>query len=164
MENKLVNTDEYISELIEKYSDLVLRLALTYLKNMPDAEDISQDVFIKILRQRKLFNDSEHEKAWFIRVTINACKDFLRNPWRKFKFTTVDSSLPIKDKENEEVVSMVLELPIKYRSVIYLYYFENYHTSEIAALLDRKESTVRTQLKRAREILKAKMLGGFDNE
>jgi len=72
--------------------------------------------------------------------------------------------LPIKDTENRKVVSLVLELPVKYRSVIYLHYFENYSTSEIAKLLNRNDSTVRTQLKRARKILKTKMIGGFENE
>jgi len=108
--------------------------------------------------------DSEHEKAWIIRVTINACKDVMRSQWKKRLLPIKEIVLPVKDTENREVVSIVLELPLKYRSVIHLYYFENYSTSEIAKLLNRNDATVRTQLKRAREILKTKMIGGFENE
>lgn len=160
MENK----DDYISKLVEKYSDIILRLALTYLKNISDAQDVCQNVFIKIFGKSKTFVDSEHEKAWIIRVTINECKDVMRSQWKK-RFLPIDEIvLPIKDNENRKVVSLVLELPVKYRSVIYLYYFENYSTTEIAKLLHRNNSTVRTQLKRARGLLKTKMIGGFENE
>ena len=156
--------DDNISELVQKYSDMVLRLALTYLKDISDAQDVCQIVFLKIFEQNKTFVDSDHEKAWIIRVTINACKDVLRSQWRKIFLPIEDVALPIIDKENREVVSFVLELPQKYRSVIYLHYFENYNTSEIAQLLNRNEATIRTQLKRARELLKTKIIGGFENE
>lgn len=161
MEIELLRTDDYISKLVQKYSDMVLRLALTYLKNIFDAQDVCQNVFIKIFEQSKTFVDSEHEKAWIIRVTINASKDLMRSQWKKRFFSIDEVVLPIKDKENKEAVSLVLELPVKYRSVIYLHYFENYSTSEIAKLLSRNEATIRTQLKRARELLKTKMIGGF---
>jgi RNA polymerase sigma factor (sigma-70 family) len=157
-------TDDYITDLVQKYSDMVLRLALTYLKNITDAQDICQTVFIKIFEQNKTFVDSEHEKAWIIRVTINACKDIMRSPWKKRFFSMGEVALPIKDQGNKEVVSMVLGLPTKYRSVLYLHYFENYSTSEIAGLLNRNEATIRTQVKRARELLKAKMTGGLEDE
>lgn len=163
MENEETNTDKYISQLVDNYSDMILRLAYTYLKNMSDAEDVCQDVFIKIYNKNKTFENSEHEKAWIVRVTINACKDALRWSQRR-QFSPIDElSLPIKDDKNKEVVAIVLELPIKYRSVIYLHYFENYSTAEISKILHRNEATVRTQLKRARELLKSKIfLGGLD--
>ncbi|GKX66445.1 sigma-70 family RNA polymerase sigma factor [Inconstantimicrobium mannanitabidum] len=121
-------------------------------------------VFVKVFKQNNTFTNSEHEKAWIIRVTINECKDFMRSFWKKRFCCTSAVTLAIENTENREVVSLVLELPEKYRSVVYLYYFENYSTAEIAKLLDRKETTVRTQMKRARELLKRKMIGGFDNE
>ena len=161
---ELLHTEDYISQLVEKYSDMVLRLAITYIRNTSDAQDVCQDVFIKIFQLNKTFMDSEHEKAWIIRVTINACKDVMRSQWKKRLLPIKEIVLPVKDTENREVVSIVLELPLKYRSVIHLYYFENYSTSEIAKLLNRNDATVRTQLKRAREILKTKMIGGFENE
>lgn len=164
MQNEPHDMDNYISYIVNKYSDMVLRLALTYLKNISDAQDVCQNVFIKIFEQNKTFVDSEHEKAWIIRVTINSCKDILKSPWKK-RFSSINEAiLPIKDKENNEVVSKVLELPIKYRSIIYLYYFENYSTQEIAKLLNRNDATVRTQLNRARKLLKNKMIGGFEDE
>lgn len=164
MQNESLDMDNYISNIVDKYSDMVLRLALTYLKNMSDAQDVCQNVFIKIFEQNKTFTDSEHEKAWIIRVTINACKDILKSPWEKRLLSINEAILPIKDKKNNEVVSLVLELPVKYRSVIYLYYFESYSTQEIAKLLNRNDATVRTQLKRARKLLKNKMIGGFEDE
>jgi len=80
---ELLCREDYISELVEKYSDMVLRLAITYIKNTSDAQDVCQDVFIKIFQQNKTFMDSEHEKAWIIRVTINVCKDVMRSQWKK---------------------------------------------------------------------------------
>jgi RNA polymerase sigma factor (sigma-70 family) len=159
------NRDDDISRLIEKHSDRVLRIALTYLKNIADAQDVCQDVFIKLFKHNdKVFHDSEHEKAWIVRVTINTCKDALNSSWKKRFLPFNENLLPIKNKENREVVSWVLQLPEKYRIVLYLHYFENYSTLEIAELLNKKENTVRTQLKRAREKLKAKMTGGMDDE
>lgn len=159
-----MNTQEYISELVEKYSDMVLRLAITYLKNIADAQDVCQEVFIKLFNQNKNFNDLEHEKAWIIRVTINECKDVLRTPWERRVVSIEKVILPIKDAESNKIVALVLELPEKYRSVIYLYYFENYSTAEIAKILKRREGTVRTQLRRARELIKTKMIGGAEYE
>lgn len=164
METELLCIDNYISGLVDKYSDMVLRLALTYVKNIHDAQDICQNVFMKIFKCNNVFDDSEHEKAWIIRVTINECKDFMRSSWKKRFCCMNEVALPIKNNENRKVVSLVLEFPKKYCSVIYLYYFENYSTAEIAKLLNRKEATIRTQMKRARELLKTKMIGGFYDE
>lgn len=164
MENEPLYTDDYISELVQSYSDMVLRIAFTYLKNSADAQDVCQEVFIQIVKLQKTFKHAEHEKAWIIRVMINRCKDMIRGPWKRLFSPLGDAVIPIKDEQNKEVVAHVMELPQKYRIVIYLYYFENYSTAEIAQLLDKKESTVRTQLKRARELLKTNMIGGLANE
>ncbi|BBH22840.1 DNA-directed RNA polymerase sigma-70 factor [Paenibacillus baekrokdamisoli] len=164
LESQELCEEDGLSDLVQRYADLVLRLALTYLRNMPDAQDACQNVYIKLFKQRKEFHDTEHERAWIIRVTINTCKDMMRNRWRR-RLSAIDEAvliLPIEDNESREVVSYVLALPKKYRVVIHLYYYENYKTSEIAELLDRKESTVRSQLKRAKELLRARMLGGMD--
>lgn len=164
MGNAGLHTDEYISALVETYSDMVLRIAVTYLRNRADAQDVCQDVFLKICRQQKSFTSADHEKAWIIRVTVNACKDVLRSPWRRWFTSAADAVLSIEDEANREVVSIVQELPAKYRIVIYLYYFEGYSTSEVAKLLGRKDNTVRTQLKRARELLRTKLAGGMEDE
>jgi RNA polymerase sigma factor (sigma-70 family) len=155
---------EYITSLVDQYSDMVLRLALTYLGNLADAQDVCQEVYIKLFKHQRPFSDAEHEKAWIIRVTINTCKDVIRSPWRKWFSPIEEALLPIKDTQSREVVAFVLTLPRKYRMVIHLYYYEGYKTAEIAEILSRKEGTIRTQLKRAKELLKAKMIGGLDDD
>ncbi|MGG1639585.1 sigma-70 family RNA polymerase sigma factor [Paenibacillus sp. FSL K6-3182] len=157
-------SDEYLTQLVQRYADMIMRIAFTYLKNNADAQDVCQEVFIKVVKLQKTFELAEHEKAWIIRVTINACKDMLRSSWKRFFSPIRDASIPIQHSDNREVVARVLELDQKYRIVIYLYYFEDYSTAEIAQLLNRNESTVRTQLKRAREMLKGSMIGGVANE
>ncbi|NEW06338.1 sigma-70 family RNA polymerase sigma factor [Paenibacillus sp. SYP-B3998] len=148
--------------LVNKYADMVLRLAFTYLGNQADAQDACQDVFIKLFKHQRHFNDGEHEKAWIIRVTINTCKDIIRSPWKKW-FSSIEY-LPNNHTESIDVVSFVVTLPRKYRMVIHLYYYEGYKTTEISEILNIKESTIRTQLKRAKELLKEKMLGGSDDD
>ncbi|KRE46414.1 sigma-70 family RNA polymerase sigma factor [Paenibacillus sp. Soil522] len=157
-------SDDYLAELVHRYADMMMRIAFTYLKNSADAQDICQEVFTKIVKRQPAFKQAEHEKAWIIRVTINACKDALRSPWKKLFTPIGDKDYPIQNEENKQVVACVLELPKKYRIVLYLYYFESYSTAEIAGLLRRNESTVRTQLKRARELLKTSLAGGLANE
>ncbi|WP_342481765.1 sigma-70 family RNA polymerase sigma factor [Paenibacillus sp. FSL L8-0340] len=163
MEKQLPCTEKYITEMVRKHSDMVLRLALAYVRNMADAQDICQDVFIRLFQHHPEFADQDHERAWMIRVTINRCKDMLRSPWKRYISALERPELPIPEAEEREVVSAVLKLPVKYRIVIHLYYFENYSTAEIAAMLQYKEGTVRTQLKRARERLKA-VMGGMEDE
>jgi RNA polymerase sigma factor (sigma-70 family) len=164
LESKEIGKNEYLAILVNKYADMVLRLALTHLGNLADAQDVCQEVYIKLFKHQRLFNDAEHEKAWIIRVTINTCKDVIRSPWKKWFSPVGEIPLPIKHAEGMEVVSFVLTLPRKYRMVIHLYYYEGYKTVEIAELLNRNEGTIRTQLKRAKELLKTKMMGGLDDD
>ncbi|EFM09645.1 RNA polymerase, sigma-24 subunit, ECF subfamily [Paenibacillus curdlanolyticus YK9] len=152
----------YIANLIDKYGDMIYRLSLTYLRNRQDAQDVCQDVYIKLFRHMRSFNDDEHEKAWVIRVTINTCKDAIRSPWKRWFLPVSDDLYSITSNDQFDVVSFVLTLPRKYRLVIHLYYFEGYQGNEIAEILNLNEGTVRTQLKRAKELLKTKMLGGME--
>ncbi|WP_010250787.1 sigma-70 family RNA polymerase sigma factor [Acetivibrio cellulolyticus] len=164
MDCKLVFTDKYILDILDKYSDIVFRTAFMYLKNRPDAEDATQEIFIKLFRINPSFSSDNHIKSWLITVTSNHCKDMLKSIWRKKVSLLDEISLPIQDDYKREVVNQVLSLPVKYRNVIYLYYYEGYSSSEIAALLSEKEPTIRIRLKRGREILKTKLTGGFDDE
>lgn len=164
MESNEMGKNEYLAILVNKYADMVLRLALTHLGNLADAQDVCQEVYIKLFKHQRPFNDAEHEKAWIIRVTINTCKDVIRSPWKKWFSPVEEIPLPIEHIESMEVVSFVLKLPRKYRMVIHLYYYEGYKTAEIAELLNRNEGTIRTQLKRAKELLKAKLMGGLDDD
>jgi len=154
--------EKYANEVFNEYGNTILRLAFTYLKNIHDSEDCVQIVFMKMLKEPRCFEDENHERAWVIRVTINTCKDILKSNWKRRVFTSDNIIIPIENSENKEIVEFVLGLPIKYRTVIQLYYFENYNTLEIAKILNLKQATIRTRLRRSRKLLENKMRGEFD--
>ena len=165
MEIQLLRTDSCVSEIISKYANLVFRLCIVYLKNEADAEDAFQDIFIKLFEKNPKFNDEEHIKAWLIKCTTNHCKNILGSYWNRFRVSIENVELPIEDKEDDELVKFVMKLPFKYKAVIYLYYYEGYNSLEISEILNVKEATVRTQLKRGRELLKKDLSnGGFEDE
>ena len=111
------------------------------------------------------FNDEEHIKAWLLKVTANECKNRLKSFWHKNMISLEEIVLPVQDKEDREVIKMVLSLPVKYRNVLYLHYFEGYSIREMSELLNLKEATVKTHLKRGRELLKKLLIqGGFTDE
>lgn len=151
---------------IEKYGDMVKRICFLHLKNEFDTEDIFQNVFIKYLVYEGEFENSEHEKAWFARVTINLCKDFLKSAFRKntVSMEYLSENTPAaQDEEKREVLRAVLSLPDKYKNAVYLHYYEGYTAGEIGKIIGKKENSVYTLLARAREKLK-KILGGDDFE
>ncbi len=152
-----------IENAILKYSDMVYKLAVSILKNKADSEDIYQEVMIKFCNNIENFENEAHEKAWIIRVTINQCKSLLRMSWFKNR-NELDENLSYLDKENDEVYYAVSELPTKYRIVIYLFYYEKYKISEISEILNISESAIKSQLSRARNMLKKSLKGGIDNE
>ncbi len=160
-----MRSEEEANRAVEKYADTVRRICIVHLKNHADTEDIFQTVFLKYVLSSVSFENEEHEKAWFIRVTVNACKDLLKSFFRS-RTVSLDeiiekpSEMP---QDNREVLEAVLELPEKYRDVVYLYYYEEYTAPEIGRILEKKENTVYTLLKRARKILKDK-LGGDEYE
>ncbi len=156
-----MKSEEDLNRAMEAYADMVRRICFVHLKNKYDTEDIFQNVYLKYLLHEKAFESHEHEKSWFARVTINACKDQLRYLSRR-KWMPLD----VMKEEAEaisgaqsEVLETVLKLPEKYRNVIYLYYYEEYSAVEIAKILGRKENTIYTWLMRAKEMLRGK-LGG----
>ena len=150
---------------IDRYADLVRRVCMIHLKNHADTEDIFQTVFLKYVTGTTEFESEEHEKAWFIRVTINACKDLLRSFFRS-RTVSLDDLLEQPDQvpeDHREVLEAVLALPDKYRDVVYLHYYEGYTAPEIGTILHKNPNTVYTLLTRARNELR-KMLGGEDFE
>ncbi len=150
---------------IDRYADLVRRVCMIHLKNHADTEDIFQTVFLKYVTGTTEFESEEHEKAWFIRVTINACKDLLRSFFRS-RIVSLDDLLEQPDQvpeDHREVLEAVLALPDKYRDVVYLHYYEGYTAPEIGTILHKNPNTVYTLLTRARDELR-KMLGGEDFE
>ena len=149
--------------LVNTYSDLILRLSYTYLKSTQDGEDFCQTVLLKLLTGEEAFKSLEHEKAWVIRTTINACKDELRAFRRKAVplDTVMETAAP--EPPRSEVLDAVMALPEKYREAIYLFYYEGYAVKEIAALTGRSEAAVSAHLSRGRKKLR-ELLGGKEYE
>ena len=160
-------TKEYISTLIDKYGNTLLRLAYTYLKNKADAEDILQDVFLKLIDKKPIFSDENHEKAWLIRVTINLCKNKINLFWNKNK-CPVDEIGEVYTYDNYNVNSSVLNavcsLKEKYQVVVYMYYYEGYSTEDIARYIEKTGAYVRSLLHRARTKLKNILKEDYDFE
>ena len=148
-------TDEQFTRLAKKYIDTVFRVALNYLKSGADADDVTQNVFLKLWKEKKPFDSEEHIRNWLIRVTINECKSMLRAPWRSAEnFEDYARTLTFVTPEHSELFYAVMELPKKYRMPIYLYYYEGYSTDEVSSILSIPRATVATQLRRGRELLK----------
>lgn len=160
-------SQNYIEGLIEKYGDMVLRISYTYLKNKPDAEDVVQDVFLKVIDKKPSFNDENHEKSWFIRTAINMCKNKLNLFWNKNKCSmeaAADFSTCDKYSADADVLNAVMTLPDKYRITVYMHYYEGYSTPEISKLLGKPEVTVRSLLCRVRTKLKNILKEDYDFE
>lgn len=134
---------------------------MIHLKNYADTEDIFQTVFLKYVLSSVLFESEEHEKAWFIRVTINACKDLLKSFFRS-RTAPLDEIMEHPSKlppDYREVLEAVLSLPQKYRDVVYLHYYEDYTAPQISRILGKNVNTIYTLLNRSKQLLREK-LGG----
>ena len=159
-----MRSEQDVNRAIELYADTVKRICFLHLKNYHDTQDIFQKVFLKYLMYEGDFQSEEHRKAWIIRVTVNSCKDLLRDYYRKNTLSIEEAANEyVSCDENREILSAVLALEPKYKDVVYLFYFEVYTACEIAEILNKKENTVYSLLSRAREKLK-KELGGEDFE
>lgn len=151
-------TKEEFTCLAQKYMDTVFRVVMNYLKNKTDADDVTQNVLLKLYKSDMHFESEAHIKNWLIRVTLNECKNLLRFPWQKHvPLEDYSEMLQIQEPEHRDMLKVVMALPVKYRMILYLYYYEGYATAEIAELLKVPNGTVRTRLARGREQLK-KML------
>lgn len=167
-----MNAAEYNS-IVEKYLTMVYRISFHYFGNREDAEDISQDVFIKLYQSKLRIEKEEDIKAWLIRVTTNTCHSYFRNPFRRRK-TEIDE----KELENiigtssseQEIVNRkvimdaVLSLPEHYRIIVYLFYYEEYSIGQISNILKIKETTIQTRLSRARDKLRSILGDSFLEE
>jgi RNA polymerase sigma-70 factor (ECF subfamily) len=153
--------EKNIDYIVEKYSDVIYRAAVAYLGREADAEDIVSEVLIKYfsLCDKLNFNDSEHLKAWLIRVTMNMCKDLLKSAAYSKSVPTqpdsgADCDLIETYPQRTDVRNALEQLDGKYRTVLYLYYYEEYKTEEIAEILHTSKGTVVSRLSRARSKLK----------
>ena len=155
-----MNIQTQADHLAEAYVDTILRLSYTYLKNTEDAQDICQTVFVKLLTNPREFESPQHEKAYILRMTANACKDLLKSPWRTRK-CSLDTCMevPAPEAADGSVLSAVNQLPTHYRTVIYLHYYEGYTAEEIGKILGIPKATVHTRLVRGREKLKTILEG-----
>ena len=152
--------------VVLKYSDHIARICVLHTGNTEDAKDCFQNTFLKLYITEKVFEDEEHLKAWLLRVAMNECRDYHRSLWKR----KVKLGLSAEEKESwsgkEEIVCSeecmdVMEklqaIPQKYRQVLYLYYFEEYDTKEIAEILEVSINTVKSRLKRGREKLQVEI-------
>ncbi len=148
-------------ETVEKYFDMVYRLALSQTKDKNHADDVVQDVFLRYIKTDKQFESEEHVKAWLLRVTINCSKNIFTNAWFK-KTEPLNDELVFETQEHSDVYYAAQELPAKYRTVVHLFYYEDLSIEQISEYLHMKQSTVKSQLHRARQMLKEKLKGGYD--
>lgn len=157
---------EFLAHAMDEHGDMVLRLALSQMRDMADAEDVFQDVFVRLMNARMNFTSSEHLKAWLIRTTVNRCRDLQRARTRKQKRTE-----PLCDRHAEtlpdrqtappgfepDVWHAVGTLPDDQRMAVHLHYVEGYSTEEIARIADCTPATIRTRLFRAREAMRREL-------
>lgn len=153
-------TRQIFETYFRKWYLTVYRVAFIQMKIHADAEDVAQEVFVRLLKYQPQFENEEHEKAWFIRTSVNLCRDVVKSKWH----TTTVSIDKISEQERayftlpfmkeDETLWAVMELPEKYRNCLYFFYYEDYSIKEIAQILRIPENTVKTNLKRGREALR----------
>lgn len=151
--------------LFHTYADMVYRLAYLRTRSASDAEDVLQEVFVRCLRKKPEWTDAEHQKAWFLRVTINCTKSLLTSAFRRHTASLDESAevrAPSPDETQTDVYEAVLSLEQKYRTVIHLFYYEGYSVRDIAALTESTESAVKSRLFRGRELLRQRLKEAYD--
>lgn len=157
-------TDAEFEAFYERHWKYVYKLCFTYMKSASDAEDCAEDVFVKVLTGEIMFDDEVHERKWLTVAAINLCKDRLKG-WKRKAVMPIDDEPELAAPEQEDrgdVLEAVQSLPVKYKDVIWLYYYEGYQTDEIAEILGRPPSTIRNQMRDARKLLKDKLGGEYE--
>lgn len=160
-----MRSEEEANRAVDLYGDTVRRICMIHLKNRADTEDIFQNVFLKYVLRTAPFDSPEHEKAWIIRVTSNACRDLLKSFFRSHTVsldTLIENPREIPE-DHSDILEAVLTLPEKYKDPIYLHYYEGYTAEEIGQILGKNTNTVYTLLTRARKMLKTRLEGVTEN-
>jgi len=163
---------------LNQYSDMLYKFCLLRLQNVQDAEDVVQETFYQYVKREEVFESEEHERAWLIRVAINYCKKLQRSAWNRYRgngkedfaellqdIAKNDSSAEdavLRAEKNRLILQAVSELPLKYRDVIHLFYYEGMGVKEIAEITERKEATITSQLTRGRKLLKKVLKEDYD--
>ncbi len=152
-----------LREMYQEHCQTVYRVAFTYMKNSYDAEDAVQETFARLIRSGERFRSREKEKAWLIVTVSNVCKDMLRRHYRSDRALEDYQYLAAPPHEIDETMEAILRLPEKYKTAVYLFYYEGYTAREIARMLGEKPNTVSSRIGRARLLLKTMLGGGFDD-
>lgn len=155
------NKETEFTKIYYLHVDTVYRICFTYLKNTADTEDAVQEVFIKLLNYHGTFDSEEHRKAWLIVTASNFCKNYLKHWWRHHKnIENYTDLIGDTDPKIDEIMNYILDLPDKYKTVVYLYYYEGYNSNQIASMLHKPGSTIRTYLSTAKKLLKKELEKG----
>ncbi|MCL2141115.1 MAG: RNA polymerase sigma factor [Dehalococcoidia bacterium] len=166
MGKALLRTDREIEQIYIRHVKTVYRVCYTYLRNAADTEDAVSSTFVKMIKKAPEFNSEEHEKGWLIRTASNVCKDFLKH-WSRHNVDIANYADTLKSEtilEADSLVESVYSLPDKYKTVVHLYYYDGYTSTQIANILRKPQSTIRNYLHEARNILKEKLGGILDEE
>jgi len=161
--NVIMKGTDSFSYIYKNYSDTVYRIAVHNTESLSDAEDITQEVFTSLLESAKIFRDSEHLRAWLIRVTLNKCHNLRRAGKRTVADDNIIEEIAF-ESDSESVLDAVKRLPVKHRNAVYLHYFEGYTAKEIGKIMSVSTNTVLSWLKRSRKALKFDLEGGDTHE
>ena len=166
MAKSLLRTDKEVEEIYKRNVDTVYRVCFMYMKNKHDTEDMVQNTFLKLISYNKEFINSNHEKAWLIVTATNLCKDFYKSKWSKREnIDDFENNIISYEKTDiNETLEAIFKLPYKYKTAIYLYYYEGYKCNEIAKILNKPCSTIRVYLHKGRKLQKNMLGGDFDEE
>jgi len=160
--SSLWRTNEELSQIYNRHVQTIYKISIIYMKNQYDTEDMVQKTFIMLMKDKTQFQSEEHEKAWLIKTASNLCKDYFRSWWSKT--VGIDEVTEVADNKfllKDDILEKVLGLPSKYKSSVYMYYYEGYSTVEIAKILSKPESTIRGYLHIGRKLLRIEMEGDF---
>lgn len=152
--------DTRIENIINLYGDLLYRTGIMILGNPQDVQDVLQEVMLKVLQKGPEFHDSEHEKAWLLRVTINLCKDMLRFRFRHQYIQIDELEIEAVETDDRRLLQEIIQLPPRWRIVLLLHYVEGYSLKEIADILSVSENAVKKRMQRAKKALRAKLEEG----
>ena len=162
MRDALPCGESNIRKVYDEHAQMLYRIAFTYMKNRYDSEDALQECFVRYLRSSPVFRDAQHEKGWLILTVTNICRDMLKSRHRQHENLEDHTDLSLPPPETDELMEAILKLPDRYKTSIYLYYYEGYSVKEVAAMLHQPTNTIKTWLARARKQLKNELGGDLD--
>jgi len=154
-------SENEFNRIMDKFAGSIFRLAMVKTRNKQDAEDVFQDVFMKLYKSGKTFESDDHIKAWLIKVTVNTSLDLLKTFWHNH-IVELDAEIPFQDESDHFLWEEIKKLSEKYRIPVHLYYYEGYSTDEIAEILHEKPATTRSKLHRGRIILSERMGDSYE--